>query len=116
MAKRQNGLINDNGICSTRHSNELYALCNELDVVKVTKIGRLRWLGHLFRMQELDPCRKLTVLKPEGTRPLGKPKLWWLASVEQDLKKMAVRNWRRMSQVRDQRRTVLEEAEVPRGP
>ena len=44
----------------------------ELDIVKVIKIGRLSWLEHLFRMQELDPCRKLTVLKPEGTRRVGK--------------------------------------------
>jgi len=42
-------------------------LYDELDIVKVIKIRRLRWLGHVFRMQELDPCRKLTLLKPEGT-------------------------------------------------
>jgi hypothetical protein len=64
----------------------------ELDMVKVIKIGRLRWLGQLIRMQELDPCRKLTVLKPEGTRRLGKPKLRWLESFEEDLKNMGVRN------------------------
>ena len=63
------------GIWRTRYSIELCALCNELNIVKVMKTGRMRWLGHLFRMQELDPCRKLTVLKPEGTRRLGKPKL-----------------------------------------
>jgi len=120
MVKRQIGLINDNGIwSSTRHSNELYvvccARCNELDIVTVTKIGRMRWLGHLCRMQEMDPCGKLTLTKPEDPRRLGKPKLRWIALVEEDLKKMAVRNWRRMSQDRDQRRTILGEAEVPRG-
>ena len=31
----------------------------------------LEWLGHVFEMQELDPCRQLTVLKPEGTRRVG---------------------------------------------
>jgi len=46
-------------------------------------------------MQELDPCRKLTVLKPEGTRRVGKPKLRWTESVEEDLKKKGLRNWRR---------------------
>jgi len=56
------------------------------------KIERLRWLGHLCRMHELDPCSKLTIIKPEGTRRLGKPKLRWLASVEEDLKKMGVGN------------------------
>jgi hypothetical protein len=37
------------------------------DTVKVIKIARLRWLVHLFRIQELESCRKLTLLKPEGT-------------------------------------------------
>jgi len=60
--------------------------------VKVVKIGRLRWL---FIMQELDPCRKLTLLKPKGNRRVGKPKVRWFESVEEDLKKMGVRNWRR---------------------
>jgi hypothetical protein len=61
----------------------------------VIEVGRMRWLGQLFRMQELDLCRKLTVLKPEGTRRVGKPKLTWLESTEEDLKDMGVRNWRR---------------------
>ena len=45
------GHINDNGIWRTRYNNELYTLYDELDVVKVTKIGRLRCLGHFCRMQ-----------------------------------------------------------------
>ena len=44
--------------------NCIYALHDELDIVKVIKIGRLKWLGQLLRIQELDPCRKLTVLNP----------------------------------------------------
>ena len=57
------------------------------------KIGRLKWLEHLFRIQETDPCRKLTLLKPEDTRLVGKPKLRWFESGEEDLKNMGVRNW-----------------------
>ena len=92
MRKTRN---NSNALRRTRYSNELYTLYDELDIVKMTKIGRLRWLGQVFRMQELDPCRKLTVLKPEGTRRVGKPKLRWTESVEEDLKKKGLRNWRR---------------------
>jgi hypothetical protein len=69
-------------------------LYDELGLVEVTKIGRLRWLGHLVRMQEVNPCRKLTVLQPEGTQHLGKPKLRWLESVEENLKNAGIRNWR----------------------
>ena len=67
--------VNDNGVWRTRYSREIYTLYDEPDVVKVVKIGRLKWLGHLFRMQELHPFRKLTRLKPEGSRRVGKPKL-----------------------------------------
>jgi len=42
-------------------------LYDALDIVKVIKIGRMRWLGQLVRTQKLDPCQKLTLLKPEGT-------------------------------------------------
>jgi hypothetical protein len=86
--------INDNGLWRTRYKNELYKLNDQLDIVKVVKTRILRWLGHVFRMQELDPCRKLAVLRPEGTRRLGKLKLKWLESVEEDLKKMGVRKLR----------------------
>ena len=86
--------VNDNGIWRTRYYNELYTLFDELDLVRVIKRRILRLLGHVFRMQDLDPCRKLTLLKPEGSR-VGKLKLRWFGSVEKDLKNVGVRNWRR---------------------
>jgi len=48
--------------------------------------------GQIFTMQELDPCRKLTLRKPERTRRVGKPKLGWLESLEDDVKNMGTRN------------------------
>ena len=47
----------------------------------MVKIGRMRWMGQLVRMQELNPCRKLALLEPGGTRSVGKPKLRWFESV-----------------------------------
>jgi hypothetical protein len=43
---------------------------------------------------------------------MGKPKLRWLNSVEEYLKKMDVRNWKRKSQDRKKWRTISEEARV----
>jgi len=83
---------------------------NELDIVRVVKIVQLRCLGYLFRMHEMGPCRRLTVLNPEGTRSLGKPNLKWLESVEEDLKKMCVGNCSVKLQGREQWSTILEEA------
>jgi len=59
-----------------------------IQTYKVRNIGRLRWLGRLFGMQEVDRCRKLAVLKLEGTQLVGKCQLMWLESVEED-----VRTW-----------------------
>jgi hypothetical protein len=42
------------------------------DIVKVVKAGRLKWLGHLFTSEDMNPCRKLTFTKPENTRR-GRP-------------------------------------------
>jgi len=61
---------------------------------KETKLGRLKWFGHLFGIQGLYPCRKL-VLKAEGTGRVGISKVRWLESVEVLLETMGMRNWGR---------------------
>ena len=86
-----------------------------IQTYKVRNIGRLRWLGHLFGVQEVDPCRKFTVLKLEGTQLVGKCQLMWLESVEEDVKNMGVRNWRRKLQNEEWWRTILEEAKIHQG-
>ena len=87
------GPVKVNGMWRTRHISERYTVCGELDIVKVIKVGRLRWLGQLCRMQDLDPCRKLTLLKPESAGRVGKAKQRRLQSAEEDLKKMGVTYW-----------------------
>jgi hypothetical protein len=83
-------------------------LCEELDIVTVIKIGRLRCLGHLFRTQELNSCTKFILTKPEGAQHVGKPRLSWLNLVEEDLKNMGVRNWRYKLQDQEQWRNILQ--------
>ena len=61
----------------------------------------MKWLGYFFRMQEMYTCLTLTVLKLEGTRRVGKHNLRWLESVEEDLKKMGVRDRRLNSEDRE---------------
>jgi hypothetical protein len=54
--------VNENGLWRTKCSNELYMLYDELNIVRVIKIGKLMWLGQPFRMQELDPCTNVNLL------------------------------------------------------
>jgi hypothetical protein len=53
--------------------------------------------------------------KPEGTRRVGRPAIRWQDSVEDDLKTMGYRNWRRKSQDRDQWRVIVKKTRVHHG-
>jgi hypothetical protein len=44
----------------------------DLDIVRIMKVARIRWLGHLVRMEENSPCKKVTFSQPEGSRKKGK--------------------------------------------
>jgi hypothetical protein len=58
-----------------KYNDELYSLYKDLDIViRVIKIARIRWLGHLVRKMENSPCKKVS-FQPEGSRKEGRPKL-----------------------------------------
>jgi hypothetical protein len=72
------GPVNDKIIWRIRYNNELHQLLGEPDIIKEVKASRVRWLVHLFRGNESNPCRKLTFTRPEGTRRVGRPPKRWL--------------------------------------
>ena len=51
--------------------NYLYSLPN---IVRVVKSRRMRWAGHVARMGEDREVHRVLVWKPEGKRPLGRPR------------------------------------------
>jgi hypothetical protein len=46
--------------------------------------------------------KKLYNNKPEGLRLVGRPRKRWLDEVEQNLKQMGARGWKRRAQNRDE--------------
>jgi len=52
-------------------------LYDETDLVTTVRITRLRWAGHIVRMQDNLPCKKSTLDKLEGRRRVGRPSLRW---------------------------------------
>jgi hypothetical protein len=60
------------------------------DIVRVIKVARIRWLGHLVRMEKNSLCKKITFSQPEGSRKKGRLKLRWLDSVLKDVKLLKV--------------------------
>jgi hypothetical protein len=48
-------------------------------------MGKKRWAGHVARMGEKRNAYRLLVGKPEGKRPLGRPRCKWVDNIEMDL-------------------------------
>jgi hypothetical protein len=60
----------------------LYSLPN---IVRVVISRRMRWVGHVARMGEWRGVHRVLVGKPEGMRPLGRPRRRWEDNVKIDL-------------------------------
>ena len=56
------------------HNEELYALYSSLNIVPVIKSRRHRRAEHVARMGERRGAYRVLVGKPEGRRPLGRPR------------------------------------------
>jgi hypothetical protein len=62
--------------------NDLYSLPN---IVRVVKSRRMRWAGHVALMGEYRGVHRVLVGKPDGKRPLGRPKRRWEDNIKMDL-------------------------------
>ena len=69
-------------------------LIRKKNIVRFIKSQGLRWVAHVNRMGTTRTVKKLTEWEPYSSRPVGRPRMRWLDQVEEDLKKMKVRNWR----------------------
>jgi hypothetical protein len=67
------------------HNKELYALYSSPNIIRVIKSRRLRWAGRVARMGERRGAYRDLVGKPEGRRPLGRPRRRWEDNIKMDL-------------------------------
>ena len=109
------GPICEVAICRSRYNEELYHLYDETDLVITIRITRLRWAGHIVRMQDYLPCKKVTLDKTEGRRRVGRRNLRWIDGVMRDAERLGVRNWRIKVKDRDGWRRLLESAKTLHG-
>jgi hypothetical protein len=68
----------------TRHSEELRDLYSLPSIIRVIKSRRMKWVGHVARMGENRNAHRLVVRKPEGKRPLGRPRRGWVDNIRMD--------------------------------
>jgi hypothetical protein len=56
------------------HNEELHDLYSSPRIIRIIKSKRIRWVGHIAQMGEKRIAYRLLVGKPEGKRPLGRPR------------------------------------------
>jgi len=69
------------------HNEELRHLYSLPNIVRVVKSRRMRWAGHVARMGEGTGVHRVLVGKPEGKRPLGRPRHRWEDNIKMDFGK-----------------------------
>jgi len=91
------------------HKEELNDLYSSPNIVRVIKSRRMRWAGHVARMGEERGVYRLLVGKPEGKRPLGRPRHRWVDNIRVDLQEVGCgyMDWIGLAQDRDRWRRLV---------
>jgi len=90
------------------HNEELNDLYSSPNIVRVIKSRRIRWAGHVERTGEERGLYRVLMGKPEGRRPLGRPRHRWVDNIRMDLQEVGCRymDWIGLAQDRDRWRTL----------
>jgi hypothetical protein len=91
------------------HNKELHGLYSSPSVVRVIKARRMRWAGHVARMEEVRGAYNILVGRPEGRRPLERPRRRWEDNIKMDLREIGFRDvdWIHLAQDRDRWRALV---------
>jgi hypothetical protein len=99
----------EDGSLRKLHNDELHSLYSSPNNVRMIKSRRMRWTGHVARMGEGRGVYKVFVGRPEGKRPLGRPRRRWEDNIKMDLRERGIdgANWIRQARDRVQWRTFV---------
>ena len=91
------------------HNEELNDLYCSPIIVRVIKSRRMRWAGHVARMEEGRGVHKVLVGKSEGKSPLGRPRRRWEDNIKMDLEEVGrgCGDWMELAQDRDSWRALV---------
>ena len=79
------------------------------NIVRVVKSRRIRWAGHVARMGEGRGVYRVLVGKPEGKRPLGRPRRRWEDDIKMDLQEVggSCGDWMELARDMDRWRVLV---------
>jgi hypothetical protein len=92
--------MEEDGSWRKLHNDELHNLYSSPNTVRVIKVRRLRWAGHVACMGEGRGVYRVLAGKPEGKRPVGRPRRRWEDNIKLDLREIRIdgTNWIRVAQ------------------
>jgi len=70
------------------HNEELNDLYSSPSIVWMIKSRRMRWVGHVASMRDRRGVYRVLVGKPEGKKPLGRPRLRWEDNIKMYLQEV----------------------------
>ena len=93
------------------HNEELNDLFCSPGIIRVIKLRRIRWAGHVACIGERRGVYKVLVGKPEGKRPLGRPRRRWEDNIKMNLQEVGCggRDWIELAHDRNRWRAVVNE-------
>jgi hypothetical protein len=91
------------------HNEELHDLHSSPSIIRIIKLRRMRWVGHVARIGEKRGVYRLLVGRPEGKRPLGRPRHRWIDNIKMDLLEigLSVVDWIGLAQDRYRWRALV---------
>jgi hypothetical protein len=91
------------------HNDDLHSLRSSPNIVRMTKSRRMKWAGHVARMGEGRGVYRVLVGRPEGKRPLGRPRRRWEDNIGLELREIGIDwgNWIQLAQDRVQWRAFV---------
>jgi hypothetical protein len=91
------------------HNEELHNLYSSSSIIGMIKSRRMRWAGHVTRMEGDRNAYRILMGNPEGKRPLGRPKRRWVDNIKMDLREIGWdgMDWIDLVQNRDQWRALV---------
>jgi hypothetical protein len=91
------------------HNEELHLMYSSPNITIIIKSRRMRRVGHVARIGETRNAYRILVGKPEGKRPLGRPRRKWMDYIKMYLREIGWdgMDWIKLTQDRDQWRALV---------
>jgi hypothetical protein len=91
------------------HNEELHIYTPPPNIIRRIKSKKMRWAGHVARMGEERDVYRVLMGKPEGKRPLVRPRRRWEYGMRMDLREIRWWGveWIQLAQDRDRWRALV---------